>query len=213
MKWIKFFEDHQSKHEINKICKKLLNNPWYLNSDGTVDVKMNVILGDQFLDSIPIQFGKVGDYFDCSENKLTPLKGSPYSVGGWFSCSYNKLTTLEFSPKEVGGSFYCYSNNLTSLVGCPKYILGDLSCGKNNIRTFEGIGYIRDKLYCGYNPIYEIWDLISNDYQWDEEHMDLFEDCSIIQDDGEAVAIDRLNFFLEEIGKPTVEKVYGYINI
>jgi len=43
--------------------------------------------------------------------------------------------------------------------------------------------------------------------------MDLFEDLSIIQDDGEAVAIDRLNFFLEEIGLEPVEKVDGYINI
>jgi hypothetical protein len=32
--------------------------------------------------------------------------------------------------------------------------------------------------------------------------------------DGElAVIIDRLNSFLEDIGKPTVQKVNGYINI
>jgi hypothetical protein len=54
---------------------------------------------------------------------------------------------------------------------------------------------------------------VNPDWKWDEEKMEFFEDCSIIHDDGESVAIDRLNFFLEEIGLNPVKKVDGYINI
>jgi hypothetical protein len=41
--------------------------------------------------------------------------------------------------------------------------------------------------------------------------MEFFNDLDIIR--GEEIAIERFNFFLEEMGLSTVEKVEGYKNI
>jgi hypothetical protein len=41
--------------------------------------------------------------------------------------------------------------------------------------------------------------------------MEFFNDLEIIR--GEEIAIERLNFFLEEMNLPTVESVEGYKNI
>ena len=185
------FEGYQSESEVAEICKKYCITNWSLES-GLVNVYGDVILAYSKLKKLPLKFGVVTGSFNCSPNRLTSLEGCPIRVGDWFDC---------------------VNNNLTSLEGCPKYIGGNLYCQGNNIREFTGIKYIEGCLYCSDNPIFNIWKIISPRRKWDEDQMDLFEDLSVIQDDGEAVSIDRLNFFLEEIGLPTVEKVDGYINI
>jgi len=51
-----------------------------INEDSTVDVNGSVhLINKGFLTEIPIQFGKVKDGFDVSDNKLTSLKGCPPS--------------------------------------------------------------------------------------------------------------------------------------
>ena len=135
------------------------------------------------------------------------------NVDGIVNLRDRELKELPLKFGVVTGLFNCSNNNLTSLEGCPKYVGGYFSCCRNNIREFTGIKYIEWWLSCSDNPIGNIWKIISPNFKWDEDKMDLFEDCSVIQDDGEAVAIDRLNFFLEEIGLEPVEKVQGYINI
>jgi len=191
MKYLKLFEGYQSESEVAKICEQYGIKNWSLER-GLVDVDGNVNLIGKGLTELPLKFGEVTGYFDCSRNNLTSLEGCPIRVGDYFSCNENKLTSLEGCPRSVGGSFYCEDNN---------------------IREFTGIKYISGWLYCFSNPIGNIWDIISPNLEWDEDQMDLFDDLYIIQDDGEAVAIDRLNFFLEEIGLDPVEKVDGYINI
>jgi len=191
MKYLKMYESYQSESEVDRICKKWGIENWSL-VDGLVNVDGDVHLQDKGLTELPLKFGTVTGYFDCEMNKLTSLVGC---------------------PNRVGCSFHCSSNNLRSLVGCPKSVGGNFWCNGNNIREFTGIKYIGGRLLCGGNPIDRIWRIISLNYIWDEDQMDLFEDLSVIQDDGEAVAIDRLNFFLEEIGLDPVEKVDGYINI
>ena len=196
MRYLKMFEGYQSESEVSEICNEFgivfsSTKDWSLER-GLVNVDGNVNLYDKGLTHIPLKFGSVTGYFDFGVNNLTSLDGCPNRVGGYFSCNGNKLTSLE---------------------GCPKYVGRDFYCRYNNIREFTGIKYIEGQLLCDGNPIYEIWKIISPNWKWDEDQMDLFDDLSVIQDDGEAVAIDRLNFFLEEIGLPTVEKVRGYINI
>ena len=191
MRYLKLFEGYKSESEVREICEEFGIDNWSLES-GLVNVDDHVDLSHFGLTHIPLKFGVVTGCFHCGYNKLTSLEGCPLRVGGYFDCSRNNLTSLESCPKYVGGNFYCRSNN---------------------IREFTGIKYIEGELWCDGNPIWNIWWIISPDQKWDEDQMDLFDDCSIIQDDGEAVAIDRLNFFLEEIGLPTVEKVRGYINI
>ena len=191
MRYLKLFEGYQSESEVSEICKNWGITNWSLER-GLVNVDGGVDLSYFGLTHIPLKFGVVTGDFLCNVNKLTSLDGCPNRVGGYFSCN---------------------SNNLTSLVGCPKYVGGNFWCVRNNIREFTGIKYIEGQLLCNSNPIENIWEIISPEWKWDEDQMVLFDDCSVIQDDGEAVAIDRLNFFLEEIGLPTVEGVEGYINI
>jgi len=191
MKYLKFFEGYQSESEVAKICKEYGIKNWSL-VDGLVNVDGNVNLYYMGLTELPLKFGTVTGSFDCIRNKLTSLVGCPNRVGRYFYCSINELTSLEGCPQSVGVDFYC---------------------SYNNIREFTGIKYIGGELYCDFNPISNIWKIISPSREWDEDQMDLFEDLSVIQDDEEAVAIERLNFFLEEIGLEPVEKVDGYINI
>ena len=191
MRYLKMFEGYQSESEVEEICEEFGISNWSLEG-GLVNVDGYVDLSNFGLTHIPLKFGVVTSYFYCSWNNLTSLDGCPLRVGEYFACN---------------------NNNLTSLEGCPKYVGGDFWCSVNNIREFTGIKYIGEELSCGGSPIGNIWRIISPDRKWDEDKMDLFEDISVIQDDGEAVAIDRLNFFLEEIGLKPVDGVDGYINI
>lgn len=92
------------------------------NVDGTVNIS------NSGLESFGnIKFGVVKGSFDCGENELTSLKGSPDFVRGSFSCTSNQITTLKGAPKYVGGNFFCHNNNrLTTLEGAPEHIGGQL---------------------------------------------------------------------------------------
>jgi hypothetical protein len=118
---------------LNEVVKMNLNgtNPWILNSEGKVDVDGNVWMSNMKLTKIPVKFGR---------------------VSGWFDCSENNLTSLEFVPSEVRGYFICSNNNLTSLDECPDYVSGDIYCGGNNLKDYfknikEGEFKHWDKLY------------------------------------------------------------------
>jgi hypothetical protein len=119
---IKTFKSfNESKSDIDSICEdyRITN---YTIDNGLVNVNGDVDLSHRELTKLPIQFGQVTGFFDCSNNQLTSLDGSPHKVHN-FDCSYNNLTDLAGSPKEVGGGFYCSNNNkLTSLVGAPELI-------------------------------------------------------------------------------------------
>ena len=188
MKYLKLFENHQTETEVAKICKEYGIKNWTLNSDGLVDVDANVVLYNCDLTELPLKFGTVTDYFNCDNNKLTSLKGSPHTVGSFFSCEHNQLDSLEFAPKSIRGF---------------------ISCENNNIRSFDGLVSIGSNFYCINSPIEEIWRIINpGTFKWDNEKMDFFNDLDIIR--GEEIILDRLNFFLSEIGLNPVETVKGY---
>jgi len=91
--------------------------PWMLDLDPS-RVKVKKIDGDLNcrhlgLTSLPTWFQSIEEvtgWFDCSDNQLTSLEGSPQTVGGSFWCDNNRLTSLEGGPQIVGGWFYYYSN-------------------------------------------------------------------------------------------------------
>jgi hypothetical protein len=129
------------------------------------------------------------------------------------------LTSLEFGPEYVGGDFNCrgdhnFPGKLTSLEYLPKWIGGNIYCRNNKIWSFGGIpDNFRGDLNCFGNPIESIWKLFES-----SKDIEFFNDCHIVREPETPhslpiVIIERLNFFLETIGKPTVEKVNGYINI
>jgi hypothetical protein len=230
MKWISTFE---SISEIERLCDKYEIKNWAINSDGLVDVDGDVHLNNKGLSKIPINFGRVGGYFNCYYNQLTTLKGAPREVGGDFSCNSNQLTTLEGSPREVGGNFYCHSNQLTTLEGSPRRVEGSFSCYKNELTTLEGapsrVGgnfhcqnnqlwtfkgapeFIGGDFFCGGNKISEIWDLfrIPKYIDWLNDH----DAIRMNENNQPYVILDRLNSFLEDIGKEPVRELRNYKTI
>ena len=214
MKYLKLFEGYQTELEVAKICREygIQSWTWKLNSDGLVDIKGNVYLYGKNLKKLPLKFGEVTGYFDCAKNQLTSLEGAPHTVGDFFNCEINQLTSLEGAPRSVGSGFNCEYNKLTSLEGAPRSVGSNFWCENNNIRSFDGLMNIVWCFHCSGNPVREIWNIINPiNNIWDSEKMEFFNDLDIIR--GEEIAIERLNFFLEEIGKEPVESVKGYKNI
>ena len=197
MRYLKLFENHQTESEEKEICYKYGIAYWTLNSDGLVDIRGNVNLSSCNLTKLPLKFGEVTGYFQCEHNYLTTLEGAPHTVGN-FDCQGNKLTSLEGAPRLVRGYFDFEDNKICS---------------------FEGLVHIGNYVYSWGNPVGKIWDIIcekENPYKWDNEKMDFFNDLDIIRlgyYGKKEIAIERLNFFLEEIGKKPVESVEGYKNI
>jgi hypothetical protein len=119
---------------LKENCK--IEGSYSIDENGYVNVNGNAIIIKQ-ITKIPIKFGIVTRYFDCSYNQLTSLEGGPKEVGGHFSCSFNQLTSLEGAPNKVGGSFYCTGNQLTSLKGIPEKIRGKFYCDDYLKDTYE----------------------------------------------------------------------------
>jgi hypothetical protein len=109
-----------------------------IRPDGTVDVVGNVDLRYFKGTSLPVQFGKVSGYFDCSNTQIISLEGAPQSVGGYFDCSNTKITSLEGAPRSVGGNFSCGSTKITSLEGAPQSVGSDFYCSNTQIISLEG---------------------------------------------------------------------------
>jgi len=198
MKYLKLFE---SFGNIDEICKKYSTENYTINTDGSIDVDEDVNLDYLRLTKLPLKFNKINGYFDCCNNELISLEGSPVEVNGYFDCSYNN--------RYVCGYSY---NNLTSFEYAPRIIRGDFICNDNNIKTFEYFpSFIKDDFICNNNPIYEVWNLFL-----DISKIELLNDFDIFRDedtDEPAIFIERLNDFLLTIGKDTVKKVDGYKNI
>lgn len=76
----------------------------------TVDVHQSVNLHGQCKHFIPIQFGTVEGDFDCSNNELLSLEGSPFNVLGKFFCGYNLLRNFEYLPIHIRSHLYCSGN-------------------------------------------------------------------------------------------------------
>ncbi len=173
LKGYKLFESFNEK-EIHDICKKYSITDYTINMDGTIDVDSDVDLSYENLTKLPLNFNKVSGYFNCSENelmslegspneigghfncngnKLTSLRGAPQLVSGFFSCDKNKLTSLEEAPQNIGGSFFCDHNQLTSLKGATKNVYS-FSCGYNKLTSLEGgPESVDDSFYCEYNKL------------------------------------------------------------
>ena len=121
---------------------------------------------------------------DLIDKGLTKLPLKFRNVTGDFDCRNNKLTSLEYAPLSVGGGFFCNHNQLTSLEGGPQSVGGGF--------------------YCDDNPVESIWNLFI-----DYSQVDMLNDYDPVRDGG-VIILDRLNEFLEQIGKQQVTKVKGY---
>jgi hypothetical protein len=137
MKYLKRFNEQEVT--IKDWCRKFKLIKYYINTDGSVDVNNNVNLYNLELEKLPIKFGKVGKKFNCADNLLTTLKGSPVKIGLDFFCGDNKLKTLKYCQiKKCNGDFTCHDNQLKSLSGCPEIVKNNFICSSNKIKTLVG---------------------------------------------------------------------------
>lgn len=124
--------------KIKEICNRYSIRNYSINSDESIDVNESVYLYGKYLSELPLKFNKVVGSFDCHNNLLTSLEGSPKSVSGNFLCYENRLTNLGGSPEEVGGDFWCHENRLNNLIGGPSNVGGRYWCYGNNLNSLLG---------------------------------------------------------------------------
>jgi hypothetical protein len=127
-------------NEQKVFLDKVVEGRWLINPNtDLVDVvDGGVYMSDMSLTEIPVKFGEVTSYFNCSYNQLTSLVGAPQSIGGGFYCSYNQLTSLVGAPQSVGGDFDCRGSQLTSLEGAPQSVRGNFYCHGNRLTRLVG---------------------------------------------------------------------------
>ena len=186
-----------TKDDIHEICKKYDITNYIINDDMSIDVHGIVVLFGEIIE-LPLNFNKVTGTFICEKNRLISLKGAPNYVGGNFICDHNFLTSLKYGPEYVKFEYVCNSNNITSLKHIG-HVGNEIFCVDNKIKTFEKLN--TDKAVFFDNPINELWNLFRN-----KSHIDYFNELDIIQENGNVVILDRLNYFLQDIDKKEVEK-------
>ena len=117
MKYVKLFEGFK-EDEIHAICRDYDIENYTINPDGSIDSENHVDLSYFKIKKLPIKFNKVMGGFECNNNKLTTLEGSPNYVGRDFHCRNNNILTFEGAPNYIRGVFYCLYN--------PVYIIWKL---------------------------------------------------------------------------------------
>ncbi len=151
MKILNWFKSKtKDQNSIEYKCKKYGIENYTINEDGSIDVDGDVDLSHKKLTKLPLKFGRVAGYFDCYNNQLTTLEGSPYWVGKEFDCGCNQLKTIEGGPETVIREYYCNNNQLTSLDGCPDYVGGDFFCGyidNGYVTIHEGVNLFDHKSF------------------------------------------------------------------
>ena len=154
-----------SKDEIVSFCEIYGISNYTIKDDGTVDVDGSVYIDYCNLTKLPLKFGTVTGWFNCSRNLLTTLEGSPKRVFGTFTCNNNKLTSLEGGPETVGFKFICSHNQLTTLKGCPKSIGRDFICHENRLVDIDFIpDSIEGRFQIYGNPISSIFNEANMDF-------------------------------------------------
>jgi len=114
----------------------------------------NITVSDQNLTSLYFSnIKQVIGTFNCSDNLLSSLNGSPQSINGNFVCSNNQLTGLQSGPTRVTGQYKCNNNSLSSLSYCPSNVTY-LDCSNNYITTLQySPSSVSSDYICSYNSL------------------------------------------------------------
>ena len=186
--------------EIGKICERFNITNYSINNDKSIDVDDDVdfmdLYSDSYLEEFPINFNVINGEFNCFANKLNSLKGAPTEIHGDFDAGINNLNSLEYFPKYIKGNIFLRSNNLESLKFLPKNINGVLDIANNNIRNFSYFPNVKEIFYLNNNPIQKLWLLFEN-----FNFIEYFNELDIIQENDKKVILERLNYFLIDIGE------------
>ena len=137
-------------------------------------------------------------------SQISSLDG--FKQNGTLNLSYNQISSLDGFIQN--GDLYLWNNQISSLDGFKQN--GYLNLYNNQISSFEGFKSNGGDLILLNNPIQNIFKLFN-----DSSKIELFNDIDPIREpetkNGKPIVIlDFLNYFLSEIGKPTVSSVDGY---
>ena len=181
--------------EIHDICYWYDIENYTINKDKSIDVDGEVHIIDRKLVELPLNFNRVTGDFLFNTKQLQTLKGSPIRIDGYCDLSNCNLVSLDYCPEYIGGDLYLEHNMLISLKNISKYIGGVLVLHDNQIRSLSYLPKI-DSLHIYHNPVCELWDLFE-----DEKQIEYFNELDIITPDDKNIVLDRLNYFLLDIGK------------
>ena len=124
---------------------------WSFNPEtGLVDVDGSInFKNESQVSLLGISFGRVNGDFNCSENFLESLVGSPKIVSGNYKCGGNNLTSLEGAPEVVGGNFNCvsYHSKITSLKGSPWIVGAKFDCYYSPLTSLVGAPLLVEDLF------------------------------------------------------------------
>lgn len=88
---------------IDEICEKYNIKGYTINEDGSIDVNRPVNLNRRGLTELPVKFNIIHGSFDCSDNRLTTLKGMANKIeGSLFIEGNDTLDKLDYLPNEIG---------------------------------------------------------------------------------------------------------------
>jgi len=148
----------QTYKETKDWLEKTKIKNYIINNDLTVDD--DVIITKQNLIKIPVQFNTVKGFFDCSNNALVSLKGSPKNL------ITNDSPSIDWEQSLCG--FYCNNNQLKTLEYCPKYVGVDFLGFSNNIINFNGFPDLDTikRIDLSYNPVHEFMKKLGPNDGW-----------------------------------------------
>lgn len=203
-------------NEIHKTCEKYGISFYTINSDGSIDVRGDVVIRQQsgLLKRLPLKFRNINGGFSCDNQRLTTLEGSPINVKTHFSCQGNRLKSLEFCPKSVNGYFRCGFNKITSLEGIPKNVKHIL-CRENKLSNVYGIeeGWI-GTIDITNNPVHEIFKLFPKE-KWGDA-VEYLNEYNVIRDDDRfqspVIILQALEMVFIELclDVPEIYEIKGY---
>lgn len=203
MKYLKMFNESISYGYIKFVCEKYDITNYTINDDMSIDVDGDVSFWKSEMEELPLKFGKVSGSFDCSDNKLTTLKGSPYYIGTDFDCSNNKLTSLEFSPKKIECDFNCCGNKITTLEGGPEYVGYTYYFSDNEVTSLRGLPEDINNFDAGVNPIDKYWfpitkkfSILNSDSTEYMNKLEIFLYMDIDTLDGDEICQQKLGYIL-----------------
>ena len=104
--------------------------------------------------------------------------------------SFSKIP-IKFN--EVMGCFYCIDTNLNTFTNMPKKIEG--------LSFTYGVSFLSFNILINDNPIDILWKLFLN-----PKYIEYFNELGIVQDNGRVVILERLNYFLTDIGETEINK-------
>ncbi len=193
---------NENGNTLEELCRAYIdgndhNSSIYKIEGDHVDTTGNISLNLDGLDRFPIKFGKVNTMF---VDGLTSLEGSPEVVDFAFNIiGCRDLTSLEGGPKYIGRFYHIDGRKLDSLEGIARPI--------NDSYTLTTLSYDLSYLLKTFLTQKDSKSFLIT-YK-DYENIQLFNYYDPLRP-GNVLYIDRLNTFLKQIGKETVESVSGW---